>query len=122
MRTILVFFIIWSFYGCSGLRSLTLYVKNIKESEKSVNLKVYINDSLCVNDKFAYSAVTPNYDVYVYKFDKGIHALKVLKDDNQLLTDTFDLNNDMFVYISYEGLQGEGRCFIKKTTINYKLH
>jgi hypothetical protein len=100
-----------------------LYVNNIKATEKSVNLKVYVNDSLCVNNSFKYSSITPNYDVYVYKFDKGVHTLKVLKDDNQMLTDTFNLKKDMFIYVTYgEGTQGEGMIFLKKTTTNYKLH
>ena len=123
MRTIVILFIACSFLSCSGVRKLTLYVTNIKETEKSVHLKVYVNDSLCVNDNFKYSTITPNYDAYEYKFDKGIHTLKVLKDDSQLLVDTFNLRKDMFIYISYgEGTQGEGRIFLKKTTTNYKLH
>jgi hypothetical protein len=123
MRAIIILFIICSFLSCSRLRSLTLYVTNIKETEKSVGLKVYVNDSLCVNNNFKYSSITPNYDVYVYKFDKGVHTLKVFKDDNQMLTDTFNLKKDMFIYISYgEGTQGEGMIFLKKTTTNYKLH
>lgn len=123
MRAIVILFITCSFLSCSRLRSLTLYVTNIKETEKSVSLKVYVNDSLCVNNNFKYSSITPNYDVYVYKFDKGVHTLKVLKDDNQMLTDTFNLKKDMFIYISYgEGTQGEGMIFLKKTTTNYKLH
>ena len=111
--------------NCSRLsqKSLTLYITNIKETEKVVNLTVYVNDSLCVSNSFKYSNITPNYDVFVYKFDKGVHSLKVLKDGNQLLVDTFNLKKNMFIYISYgEGLQGEGRVFLKKTTVNHKLH
>lgn len=100
-----------------------MYVTNIKETEKSVHIEVYINDSLCVTNNFKYSSITPNYDVYVYKFDKGVHTLRVLKDGNQMLTDTFNLKKDMFIYISYgEGTQGKARIFLKKTTTDYKLH
>jgi hypothetical protein len=123
MRRIVILFIACSFLSCSGTRNLTLYVTNIKETEKSVHLKIYVNDSLCVNDNFKYSTITPNYYAYKYKFDKGIHTLKIFKDGSQLLTDTFTLKKNMFIYISYgEGSQGEGRIFVKKTTVNYKLH
>lgn len=88
-----------------------------------MNLKVYVNDSLCVNNSFKYSTITPNYDVFVYKFDKGVYSLRILKDDNQLLVDTFNLKKNMFIYISYgQGLEGEGKIFLKKTTINHTLH
>ena len=125
MRIVFFLFVSCLFSNCSRLtqKSLTLYVTNIKETEKVVNLKVYVNDSLCVNGDFRYSTITPNYDVFVHKFDKDIYTLRVLKDDNQLLADTFNLKKDMFIYISYgEGLEGEGRIFLKKTTINHTLH
>lgn len=123
MRTIIILITAFLFSNCSRVKNLTLYVTNIKENEKYANLKVYVNDSLCVNKSFKYSTATPNYDAYEYKFDKGVYRLKVFKDDNQLLVDTFDLKKDMFIYVSYgEGLQGEGRIFLKKTNTNYKLH
>ena len=123
MRIIIILLIASSLINCSRLKNLTLYVTNIKETDQSVRLKIYVDDSLCVNDKFKYSRVTPNYDAYVYKFDKGIHSLKVFNKNSELLTDTFDLKKDMFIYISYgEGTKGEGRIFLKKTTVNYKLH
>jgi hypothetical protein len=122
MRPILILFIACSFLSCSQLKNLTLYVTNIKETEQLIHLKIYINDSLCVNSNFKYSTIIPNYDVYVYKLDEGVHTLKILKDDNSLLADTFNLKKNMFIYISYgEGRQGEGRIFLKKTTVNYKL-
>ena len=123
MRIIIILCIACNLLSCSGTRKLTLYVTNIKETEKSVHLKVYINDNLCVNDNFKYSPITPNYDAFEYKFNKGIHTLKVLRDDDsQLLIDTFNLKKSMFIYISYgQGTQGEGRIFLKKTTVNYKL-
>jgi hypothetical protein len=121
--TIVVLFIACIFLSCSRVKNLTLYVTNIKEAEESVHLKIYVNDSLCVSDNFRYSRITPNYDAYEYRFNKGVHTLRVFKNDEQLLTDTFSLKNDMFIYVSYgEGIQGEGRIFLKKTTTNYKLH
>lgn len=100
-----------------------MYVTNINETEKFVRLKIYVNDSLCVNNDFNYSSITPNYDVYEFKFDRSVHTLKVFKDDKQMLVDTFHLKKNMFIYISYgEGTLGEGMIFLKKTTINYKLH
>ena len=123
MRIIYILLIAFTFFNCSSQKSITLYVTNIKETELSVHLKIYVNNSLYVNNNFKYSKVTPNYDVYMHKFDKGIHTLKVLKGDSELLVDTFNLKKDMFIYVSYgEGIKGEGTIFLKKTTVNYKLH
>lgn len=124
MRAIIIVIFTLIFFSCSGVRNLTLYVTNINETEELIQLKIFIDDSLYVNNDFTYSSITPNYDTYVFKFDKGVHKLKVIKDGSLVLADTFNLRKDMFIYVSYgEGLQGQkGKVFLKKTTTNYKLH
>lgn len=121
-----VFFVILTviFSGCLRAKSVTLYVTNINETEQSVQLEIFIDDSLCVNDNFQYSSTSPNYDAYEMKFDSGVRALKVVKEGSQIISDTFDLNESLFIYISYgEDLRGDkGKVFIKKTRTDYKLH
>jgi hypothetical protein len=84
---------------------------------------VYINDSLYIKNDFKYSTITPNYDAFVYKLINGAYSLKVLKNGINIYTDSIILKKDMFIYLSYgEGLNGEGKIFLKKTSVNYILH
>lgn len=125
MRIFTFLLLICLLSNCTRLtqKNITLYVSNINEREKNINLMVYINDSLYIKNDFNYSTITPNYDAFVYKLINGAYSLKVLKNGVNIYTDSIILKKDMFIYLSYgEGLNGEGKIFLKKTTVNYILH
>lgn len=120
-----VYIIVLFFSGCAAFsqKKVGLYVVNNEETEKNVDLKIYIDDSLCVNKNFRYSNVVPNYELHSFEFKKGIHKIKVFKEDKQLLSDTFDLKKGLFIYISYGKENGsEEKIYLMKTTKNHKQH
>lgn len=103
-------------------KKVSLNVTNIREEQPIVDLRVIIDDSTFVNDNFKFSTVTPNYDVFEYSFMQGIHRLDVFRGQVQLFKDTFHLNDDRYIYLSYGAdTSGKEKIFIKKTSVNHIL-
>jgi hypothetical protein len=120
-----VYALVFLFSGCSAFsqKKVGLYVVNNEETEKNVELKIYIDDSLCVNQTFRYSNVVPNYELHSFEFRKGIHKIKVLKEDKEMISDTFNLKKGIFIYISYGKENGsEEKIYLMKTTKNHVQH
>lgn len=120
-----VYVIILFFSGCSAFsqKKVGLYVVNNEETEKNVDLKIYIDDSLYVDKNFQYSNVVPNYELHSFVLKKGVHKIKIFKEDKQLLLDTFVLKKGLFIYISYGKENGsEEKIYLLKTIKNHKQH
>ena len=120
-----VYLIASLFFSCYPFsqKKVNLYVVNNEETEQKVDLKIYIDDSMYVNKNFQYSNVVPNYQLHSFEFRKGIHKIKIFKENKQLLSDTFDLKKELFIYISYGKENGsKENIYLMKTTKNYKQH
>jgi hypothetical protein len=87
----------------SNKKDVTLYVVNNSRFLKDVNIEVVLEGDSIVNQKFTYSGVTPDYTTFVKTYSKGIYAIKV-HADNMTKTDTFNLNNDIYIYISHDAV------------------
>lgn len=101
-------------------KEATFYIVNNSRITKDVKINIVIDTGLVVNQIFSYSGVTPDYATFIKNYEKGIYKVKV-KAGTLIKEDTFNLNRDIYIYISYDAALKENGDTSKGLTI-YKTY
>ncbi|MCX2744929.1 hypothetical protein OO013_13685 [Mangrovivirga sp. M17] len=112
--TILPVVVIISLSGCETDKNLYIYLSNESYDQKEIPIKVFIDDSLYIEETSHFSIVSNSFDSYVFKLDNGDHEIKVVTDDLMEIK-TIDFPKEKYVTIlyRYKLLGQEGREFYK---------
>lgn len=129
MKKIIIFFFAFSILflnSCKNQKNVTFFIVNNSKFLNSVNIEAIIDTTQVLKQDFIYSGVTPDYKTFVEPYREGIYRLQV-KADNIIKEDTFSLNNDIYIYISYDAIIKENGdtsrgLNIHKTYIKHKQY
>jgi len=89
--------------SCSEKKYFKIYFENESESDSILDLSIYANDELLIEDSIYYSDVVPNFHEYDFNLPSGVYVLRFVENSNQVVhIDTVHLDRDKYLLASYK--------------------
>ncbi|EAY23898.1 hypothetical protein [Microscilla marina] len=111
--------------GCHNKQdNLSFLVENSSQDVSEVDLLIFVDDDLLINEYFRRKLDVPDYDVYHFKLADGQHTLKVKSKSQGIeMTKKFKLPEDRYIFINfkYKTLKGKAYEFEKGLSDSLKV-